>query len=87
MKTPTIVNGAHLVADCSQVTERQWDRMMSNTTKANGPSIKKIIKDHIPELFDYLALDFFNPYEHQCVKKKGLLVYVHSGVEYFIKYN
>jgi len=59
---------------------------MDGTTKANGLAIRRLIKKHLPYLYDALALDFFNPYEGSCVKKEGLLVYKHSGIEYFLKY-
>lgn len=86
MKTPTKVNEAYLAADCSQLNSTGWERAMSGTTKANGRAIRGIIKKHIPELYSSLGLEFPNPYESQSVKKDGLLVYVHSGIEYFIKY-
>lgn len=59
---------------------------MANTTKANGKVIRNLIKEHLPYLYESLALEFYNPYEYKCVKKDGLLVYVHSGIEYFLKY-
>lgn len=86
MKTPTKVSKAYLVADCSSVNITEWDSFMAGTTKANGRAIRGIIKEHIPSLYYSLGLDFPNPYENQCVKKDGLLVYVHSSIEYFIRY-
>ena len=86
MKTPTKVNKAYLLADCSQLNSTGWERAMEGTTKANGRAIRGIIKEHIPSLYYSLGLEFPNPYENQCVKKDGLLVYVHSSIEYFIRY-
>jgi hypothetical protein len=87
MRTPSKVNRIEYITDCTTMTINQWDRLMEGTTKANGSKIRKIIKEHLPLVYDKLALDFYNPYESQCVKKPGLLVYVHSGIEYFIKYS
>lgn len=60
---------------------------MEGTTKADGEQIRRLIKLHMPELYHDLLLEFYNPYEAKCVKKEGLLVYVHSSIEYFLKYN
>jgi len=86
MKTPEKVNGLELIGTCVGCEIRQWDKFMKGTTKADGRQIKKLIKKHLPELYDDLALNLYNPYESQSQKKKGLLVYVHSMIEYFIRY-
>jgi hypothetical protein len=86
METPIDVSEVLSVVNCSQISTLGWDRRMRGTTKANGKRIRRIIKKHLPDLYNGLALDFHNPYEGQCVKKKGLLVYVHSSIEYFIEY-
>lgn len=80
-------NGIHLQATCASVSLPEWDAMMKGTTKANGRRIRKIIQKHLPEIYDELGLEFFNPYEKQAAKKPGLLVYVHSGIEYFFTIN
>lgn len=87
MKTPTKVQSLDLIATCVDINQRQWDEYMENTVKANGLYIRKLIKKHLPELYDNLCLQFRNPFEHQSKKKNGLLIYVHSGVEYFLKFN
>lgn len=87
MKTPRKVISLKIHASCTGVTMREHDKLMANTTKANGKVIRMLIKEHLPELYHSLALDYFNPYESNCVKKPGLLVYVHSSIEYFLKYD
>lgn len=86
MKTPKRINSLDLIADCTSIGLNKWNALMEGTTKASGETIRKHIRDHAPELYEGLCLDFPNPYESQSVKKKGLLVYVHSGIEYFLKY-
>lgn len=86
METPKTVAHAEYVADCTCITQKQWDNYMQGTTKASGKRIRNIIKEHLPELYASLCLAFPNPFESRSVKKKGLLVYVHSGIEYFIAY-
>ena len=80
-------NGITLISTCASVTLTEWESLMTGTTKANGAEIRRLIKKHDPNLYEGLALDFYNPYEGQSVKKDGLLVYVHSSIEYFFKVN
>lgn len=80
-------NGITLIATCAGISETQWNRYMKGTRKANGSLIRTLIKTHCPELYHSLALQYHNPYEYQSVRKDGLLVYVHSSVEYFFLIN
>lgn len=86
MQTPKEVSSLTLVATCVGIGQRKFDSFMENTTKASGSQIRSLIKKHLPDLYYELALEYPNPYESNCVKKEGLLVYVHSSIEYFIKY-
>lgn len=86
MRTPDRVSRLTLINTCVGITQRQWDKYMEGTRKANGRKIRAHIKTHLPELAEYLALQFYNPYEYKSVKKDNLLVYVHSGIEYFFTY-
>ncbi|MBP6238820.1 MAG: hypothetical protein KA270_17400 [Saprospiraceae bacterium] len=86
MKTPQTVSGLTYIGCCANFTLRQWEELMDGTVKANGAHIRKLIKKHLPELYHEIALGFYNPHEHKSVKKKGLLVYVHSGIEYFLQF-
>ena len=76
-----------LEATCVGINQDKWDEYMAGTKPACGKRIRGIIKKNLPDLYNDLALDFPNPYEGQCVRKKGLLVYVHSAIEYFIVVN
>lgn len=86
MKTPDKVNSLICIATCVGITQTEWNKFMNKTVKANGTKIRKLIKEHLPDLYESLCLDFPNPFEHKCVKKQNLLVYVHSGIEYFLKF-
>lgn len=72
---------------CENISMNTFNKYMEGTTKANGSLIRKHIKEHLPELYNALCLDFYNPYEENSRKKKGLFVYVHSAIEYFIRFN
>lgn len=86
MKTPIKINCLCLIDTCMGINQREWDKYMKGTTKANGAMIRKLIKKHLPELYNSLTLEYYNPYESQSRKKKGLLIYVHSMIEYFLEY-
>ena len=86
MKTPQTVSGLTYIGCCADYSFEKWKELMSGTVKANGAQIRKLIKKHLPELYHAIALYSYNPYEHKSVKKEGLLVYVHSGIEYFLKF-
>lgn len=43
------------------------------------------IKKHIPQLYEALALDYYNPYENKCGVNREYYILVHSAIEYFIK--
>lgn len=80
-------NGIYFYADCTSITITQHEKFMENSTKANGKKIRQLIKNNCPDLYENLGLDFPNPYEHKSRKKDGMLIYVHSSIEYFLKIN
>ena len=86
MKTPRQIKNLECIDSCVGISSAQWDEYMEGTTKANGRMIRNHIKKHLPELYDSIDLDFFNPFEYQSRKKEGLFVYVHSMIEYFLRY-
>ena len=86
MRTPKNVAQLTYIGCCTSVSFPEWEKLMSNTRKANGEQIKRLIKEFYPQLYCSLALKYPNPYENRSVKKDGLLVYVHSGIEYFFTY-
>lgn len=81
------ISSLELQCTCVGIGIRKWDTLMFNSKKANGSKIRGLIKKHLPELYESLALEFRNPYENQSVRTTTHLIYVHSGIEYFIKYS
>jgi hypothetical protein len=80
------IQSLEYVDDCMSINIRKWDEYMEGAVKANGSKIRKLIQLHIPELYASLRLDFPNPYEHQSKRTKTHFIYVHSGIEYFLKF-
>lgn len=71
---------------CSSISKDEWNEYMKGTHSCSGRLLRKKIKEHIPQLYHDLCLDYYNPWEDQARKKDGLYVYVHSAIEYFIRY-
>ena len=71
--------------NCVSISQFKWNDLMQGAKKANGKRIKAMIKDQIPELYKSLALNFPNPYEGNSMRTNTHLIYIHSGVEYFLK--
>ena len=74
-----------LEATCLSVSEREWNKLMKGAKKASGLKIRAMIKRQLPDLYESLALSFRNPYEHQSQRTDTHLIYVHSGIEYFLR--
>ncbi|MCP4016524.1 MAG: hypothetical protein GY735_10440 [Delftia sp.] len=70
---------------CSSCSIDDFNEYMKGAKKANGSKIRRLIKKHLPGLYNQLCLDFKNPYESQSQKTKTHFIYVHSAIEYFIK--
>ena len=81
------INGIYYLTDCTAISEREHEKLMNGSTKANGKKIRMLIKKFAPDLYESLCLNFHNPYEHQSRKKQGMFIYVHSSIEYFLTIN
>lgn len=75
----------HLECTCVDISQTKWDKLMNGAKKANGAKARQMIKKQLPELYENLALQFYNPYESQTQRTETHLIYVHSGIEYFLK--
>ncbi len=74
------------VASCVGISQYEWDEYMKGAVKANGSKIRKLIKKFIPELYEALELDFYNPFEHHSQRTKTHFIYISSHIEYFLKF-
>ena len=81
MKTPKEVSFIETECACFSISNRRWRQLMEGATKANKKYIDRIVKKHIPELYEGLALGISN-----YLKTSTHLILVHSSIEYFLKY-
>ncbi|MBP6478979.1 MAG: hypothetical protein KA290_14785 [Chitinophagaceae bacterium] len=81
--------GATFEAACSDVSIYEWEKLMKGHTKANQKKVIDIA-EQAGVIDSWWAKkerkhSYFNPYIHY--KTKTHLIYVHSGIEHFIRVN
>ena len=76
-----------LVATCASVSSEEWNNLMRSKRKCSYKKLCAIIKKCIPDLYEYLRLDLFNPYHEFTYKTKRHYILTHSFVEYFFEIN
>ena len=84
MRTPEKIQNLVLMATCVNISVEQHDEYMKDCTQACKKIINRHVRQHMPELYDSLGLNFYNPFTYY--KKSGMFVLRHSGIEYFLKY-
>lgn len=83
------INGCFFETACVGISIYEWEDLMRGHTKANRKEVVKIAllsgvidKDQAKE---EIKKPHFNPYTH--FKTKSHIIYVHSGIEHFIRIN
>ena len=57
---------------------------MVGATRANHRQIDRLVRRHLPDLYEGLSLNLRNPYHY--FKTRQHLILVHSAIEYFLAY-
>ena len=57
---------------------------MAGATRADHRQVNSLVRWHLPDLYEDLRLDLYNPYHY--FKTRRHLILVHSAVEYFLTY-
>ena len=70
---------------CCEVTLDKWNDLMKGAKPINYDWLKNKIRKHLPDLYEDLYLDCYNPYGLQSKVTKTHYILVHSAIEYFIK--
>lgn len=83
MRKPRITD-LKLETTCTECKPFQWEKLMKGAVRANKRAINSLVKEHLPDLYENLALDFFNPYNYY--RTGTHLILVHSAIEYFLKF-
>lgn len=69
--------------NCTCISIDKWEELMKNHVRADKSKINKLVKNQLPDLYEALSLDFYNPYNYY--RTDSHLILVHSMIEYFIK--
>ena len=74
----------YLECTCQNISYSQWEILMKDAKPINYNWLKHKIKKHLPNLYDTLCLDYYNPWENEAYRTKTHYILVHSAIEYFI---
>lgn len=74
----------YLESTCVGIGIDQWNELMKGARKCSYKRLVARIKKEIPDLYESLCLNFYNPWEDQCQQTKTHYILVWSGIEYFI---
>lgn len=61
-----------------------WNALMKGARNCSYKRLVAKVKKEIPELYNALSLNYYNPYENDCKRTKTHYILVHSAIEYFI---
>ena len=73
-----------LQCTCQEITKQEWDRLMKGRRPMSYNWLKRRIKRSLPDLYDELMMDYYNPYEKFTYRTKTHYILTHSYIEYFI---
>ena len=73
-----------LECTCQDITKQEWDKLMKGRRPMSYKWLKRCIKRSLPQLYDELMLDYYNPYESATYRTKTHYILTHSSIEYFI---
>lgn len=74
----------YLESTCVGIGIDRWNELMKGARKCSYKRLVARIKKEIPDLYESLSLNFYNPWEDQCQQTKTHYILVWSGIEYFI---
>lgn len=74
----------YLECTCIGIGIERWNRLMKGNKPLNYEWLRRKVKKHLPELYDSLGLDYYNPYENQTRVTKTHYILVYFSIEYFI---
>jgi hypothetical protein len=75
----------YLECRCCDISADKWDALMRGSKPINYDWLKNKVKKHLPQLYETLLLDYYNPYGWQSRVTKTHYILVSSAIEYFIK--
>ncbi len=84
----TIINqnfsAMYYETNCTSCNIDKWNELMRGARKCSYKRLVARIKKELPELYNELSLNFYNPWAESCQQTKTHYILVHSATEYFI---
>jgi hypothetical protein len=84
MRTPKNVSRLWLECRCCDIKLDRWEAYMAGAKRADKRRLNALVHEHLPWLWEELSLNLWNPYHYWKTAKH--LILVHSGIEYFLRY-
>lgn len=72
-------------ATCASISAYECERLKKGAKKKSYKKLVAMIKEELPDLYECLSLDFYNPYCNQTYATKTHYILTHSATEYFIR--
>jgi len=69
---------------CQEISINQWNKLMQGAKPCSYKRLISRIKANLPNLYNELCLDFYNPWYSSCKVTKTHYILVWSGIEFFI---
>lgn len=79
-----VKHGIYLETTCANISEREWDELYKNATRANKQIVNRIVRQNSLDESGWLTHKS-NPYEY--FKTSTHLILIHSATDYFFKIN
>lgn len=80
-------NGVAFETSCVATTANEWDSLMKGHTRANRvKAVRAALQAGVideTQAAQEIKKPYYNPYKH--FKTKTHIIYVHSGIEHFIR--
>jgi len=73
----------YLECCCADIDIGQWEKLMDGAKRTDERKLNALVKRELPELYDSLFLNLYNPYDYYHTDIHWILV--HSAIEYFIR--
>ena len=72
-----------LQCTCQDITKQEWNKLMKGRRPMSYNWLKRRIKRSLPNLYDELMLDYYNPYESAPYRTKTHYILTHSATAHF----
>lgn len=69
---------------CETISIEQWNKLMKGAKPCSYKRLISRIKANLPNLYEELCLDLYNPWHNSCRVTKTHYILVWSAIEFFI---